>query len=239
MVLAVSTFDDRFLARFLPIRAPATGRPALAHRLATIGVGMLVAILSIQPIRNMLSPAQVMNTVYNRFHLVGTYGAFGSITRPSYQVFCGRDGRTGADRLNEMARVRVQGQARRPRTHASADCAVSPPARLADVVRGPVVVRGATLVRAVHREAARRRPPGALAARYQSFPGSPAPLRARAALRVPFHDSGRAGRDCAVVDAETGGHVFPAELKPNATHRACGANLQVGVPSGPGPPGPA
>src|ERR1039458_34846 len=86
MVLAVSTFDDRFLARFLPMRAPATGRPALAHRLATIGVGILVAILSIQPIRNMLSPAQVMNTVYNRFHLVGTYGAFGSITRPRYEV---------------------------------------------------------------------------------------------------------------------------------------------------------
>jgi len=34
----------------------------------------------------MLSPAQVMNTVYNRFHLVGTYGAFGSITRPRYEV---------------------------------------------------------------------------------------------------------------------------------------------------------
>jgi hypothetical protein len=34
----------------------------------------------------MLSPNQVMNTVYNRFHLVGTYGAFGSITRPRYEV---------------------------------------------------------------------------------------------------------------------------------------------------------
>ena len=58
----------------------------MAYRLATIGVGILVAFLSIQPIRNMLSPAQVMNTVYNRFHLVGTYGAFGSITRPRYEV---------------------------------------------------------------------------------------------------------------------------------------------------------
>jgi hypothetical protein len=27
-----------------------------------------------------------MNTVYNRFHFVGTYGAFGSITRPRYEV---------------------------------------------------------------------------------------------------------------------------------------------------------
>lgn len=86
IVLAVSTFDDRFLSRFLPIRVPETQAPALVHRLATIGVGILVAILSVQPVRNMLSRAQVMNTVYNRFHLAGTYGAFGSITRPRYEV---------------------------------------------------------------------------------------------------------------------------------------------------------
>jgi len=86
MVLAVSTLDDRFLARFLPVRVPATRAPAMAFRITTIGAGILVAILSIAPIRNMLSPTQVMNTVYNRFHLVGTYGAFGSITRPRYEV---------------------------------------------------------------------------------------------------------------------------------------------------------
>ncbi|HLY15614.1 MAG TPA: lipase maturation factor family protein [Bryobacteraceae bacterium] len=86
MVLAVSTFDDRVLARLLRRRPPATERPAMAHRLATAGVGVLVVILSIAPVRNMMSPAQVMNTTYNRFHLVGTYGAFGSITRPRYEV---------------------------------------------------------------------------------------------------------------------------------------------------------
>lgn len=86
IVLAVSTFDDRFLARLVPIRAPEMHAPALAHRLATVGVGILVVILSVQPVRNMLSREQVMNTVYNRFHLVGTYGAFGSITRPRYEV---------------------------------------------------------------------------------------------------------------------------------------------------------
>jgi hypothetical protein len=58
----------------------------LFHRIVAIGLAILVAILSIQPIRNMLSPRQVMNTVYNRLHLVGTYGAFGSITRPRYEV---------------------------------------------------------------------------------------------------------------------------------------------------------
>ena len=86
MVLAFSTFDDRILERVLDMLPRAAGRPALAHRLATIGVGVLVAVLSIQPLRNMLSPAQVMNTDYNRFHLVGSYGAFGSVTRLRYQV---------------------------------------------------------------------------------------------------------------------------------------------------------
>jgi hypothetical protein len=47
---------------------------------------MLIAVLSLQPVRNMLSPGQVMNTSYNPFHLVGTYGAFGGITRQRFEV---------------------------------------------------------------------------------------------------------------------------------------------------------
>jgi len=86
MVLALSTLDDRFLAWIVRVRAPATHSPALVHRAVTIGLGILVVILSIQPVRNMLSRDQVMNTTYNRFHLVGTYGAFGSVTRPRYEV---------------------------------------------------------------------------------------------------------------------------------------------------------
>jgi hypothetical protein len=34
----------------------------------------------------MLSARQIMNTSFNSLHLVGTYGAFGSITRPRYEV---------------------------------------------------------------------------------------------------------------------------------------------------------
>jgi len=86
MVLAISTFDNRALSWVgMSPNAPA-GSTGLVHRVATIGLCTLVGILSIQPIRNMLSPGQVMNTVYNRLHLVGTYGAFGSITRPRYEV---------------------------------------------------------------------------------------------------------------------------------------------------------
>jgi hypothetical protein len=86
MILAISTFDDRALSAILPIHSSAAHSTPLGLKIATAALALMVAILSVRPIRNMLSPNQVMNTVYNRFHLVGTYGAFGSITRPRYEV---------------------------------------------------------------------------------------------------------------------------------------------------------
>jgi len=44
-------------------------------------MGLVVAVMSIAPIRNMISPQQVMNDDYNPFHLVGSYGAFGGVTK--------------------------------------------------------------------------------------------------------------------------------------------------------------
>src|SRR5579864_5992010 len=87
MILAISTFDDRALSVMLRLNSPPSAHaPPLGLKIAGVALAVLVAILSVRPIRNMLSPNQVMNTVYNRFHLVGTYGAFGSITRPRYEV---------------------------------------------------------------------------------------------------------------------------------------------------------
>ncbi len=85
-VIAISAIDDRRLSAFLAIRAPETHTPALTFRIVTFALTALVVVLSIKPIRNLLSPRQVMNTIYNQFHFIGTYGAFGSITRPRYEV---------------------------------------------------------------------------------------------------------------------------------------------------------
>ena len=52
----------------------------------TYGLAVIVAVMSIPVVINMLSARQIMNTSFNSFHLVGTYGAFGSITRPRYEV---------------------------------------------------------------------------------------------------------------------------------------------------------
>ena len=86
IVLAIGTLDDRWFAGWIPARSTAATAPVLLHRIAVVAVAILVAILSVNPIRNMLSSSQAMNREYNPFHLVGTYGAFGSITRPRYEV---------------------------------------------------------------------------------------------------------------------------------------------------------
>ncbi|HET8550278.1 MAG TPA: lipase maturation factor family protein [Bryobacteraceae bacterium] len=86
IVLAIPMLDDRSLGWLLPLRAPELHAPGLPHTIALGAVSVLVLWLSIDPIRNMLSPRQIMNTTFNPFHLVGTYGAFGSITKTRYEV---------------------------------------------------------------------------------------------------------------------------------------------------------
>ena len=46
----------------------------------------LVGLLSVNPIVNLLSPGQVMNTSFEPLHIVNTYGAFGSITRVRNEI---------------------------------------------------------------------------------------------------------------------------------------------------------
>ena len=86
MVLAFSTLSDTQLAFFLPLTAPPLRPPAPVHRHAILAVTALVVLLSYYPVHNMLSRRQVMNAPYNPFHLVSTYGAFGSISRRRYEV---------------------------------------------------------------------------------------------------------------------------------------------------------
>lgn len=42
--------------------------------------------LSVEPFKNLFSPNQYMNYCWNRWHLVGAYGAFGSVTKERYEV---------------------------------------------------------------------------------------------------------------------------------------------------------
>ncbi len=86
IIPAIACFDDQFLSRLLPrglvrraeaasVRAE-TSRPMLVTAWT---VTAIIALLSIQPVLNMLSPQQIMNTSFDPFNLVNTYGAFGSV----------------------------------------------------------------------------------------------------------------------------------------------------------------
>jgi hypothetical protein len=52
----------------------------------SIGLALLIAALSVSPVVNMLSAGQVMNTSFNRLHLVNTYGAFGSVGQERLEI---------------------------------------------------------------------------------------------------------------------------------------------------------
>ena len=85
LVLAFTTLDDRFLS-WLPIAMPALRPTPAAQRFAVYGLGVLVALLSVPPVINMLSPGQLMNSAFNPLQIVNTYGAFGSITKERFEI---------------------------------------------------------------------------------------------------------------------------------------------------------
>jgi hypothetical protein len=85
VVISLPLLDDRWWG-WLPVAPPAMSSPPTVYRVAVFAALGLVAVLSVQPIRNILSRRQLMNFSFNRLHLVGTYGAFGSITRTRYEI---------------------------------------------------------------------------------------------------------------------------------------------------------
>ena len=85
VTLCIPTLDDRFLS-WLPLSPPLLHEPSLVHRGAIYALAAVVAVLSVAPTLNMLSASQIMNTSFEPFHLVNTYGAFGGITRTRYEI---------------------------------------------------------------------------------------------------------------------------------------------------------
>jgi hypothetical protein len=92
IALCVSCFDDRWLGRLAPqylrSRVGALGTPELRkpHALAVGALVVVVALLSLNPVGNMLSPRQVMNMSYDPLHLVNSYGMFGSMVRERHEI---------------------------------------------------------------------------------------------------------------------------------------------------------
>ncbi|MEY2479298.1 MAG: hypothetical protein QOI04_225 [Verrucomicrobiota bacterium] len=90
---ALACFDDRAWSKILP-RALARRAEAAAAN-AQISMSMLrtswaiaaiVAVLSIQPVLNIFSRNQIMNTSFDPLDLVNTYGAFGAVGKERFNV---------------------------------------------------------------------------------------------------------------------------------------------------------
>jgi len=93
IVPALACFDDGFWAKLLPralVRhaqaASARAEPSRPMLVTAWTVTAVIALLSIQPVLNMLSPQQIMNTSFDPLNLVNTYGAFGSVGRERLNV---------------------------------------------------------------------------------------------------------------------------------------------------------
>ncbi len=86
LTLGIAAFDDRTLGLVLRFgHAPLTAPPAW-YVGAALACTLLVLVLSYWPVRNLLSRRQAMNASFNPFHLVNTYGAFGSISRERHEI---------------------------------------------------------------------------------------------------------------------------------------------------------
>ncbi|XP_063682569.1 lipase maturation factor 1-like isoform X1 [Bolinopsis microptera] len=99
MLPSIFCFDDGYLLRFFSkttqnyvamadrISVKCQNKPARYQRAVLNGsMGVLLMFLSVPVIQNLLSSRQQMNTSFDSFRLVNTYGAFGSITKERTEV---------------------------------------------------------------------------------------------------------------------------------------------------------
>jgi hypothetical protein len=105
MVVAFAAVPDSFYAAIWPgVHAGPLAPPPSWYLAAVLGLTGLVVVLSYWPVRNLLGSHQLMNFAFNRFHLVGTYGAFGSVTRERHEIVI--EGTTDAE-VTERTEWRV------------------------------------------------------------------------------------------------------------------------------------
>lgn len=100
IVPSLAYFDDRWYAslfsratrrrvahlQHLQQRDSPLVDPGNTRKAVNVSVGILLAFLSLPVVVNLLSSRQAMNTSFEPFRIVNTYGAFGSITRQRTEV---------------------------------------------------------------------------------------------------------------------------------------------------------
>ena len=200
LFLAFSTLDAKFLSGLVSLRSPTFTPPHPMLGWFHYAIAGLVVLMSIPVVANMVSARQIMNTSFNSLHLVGTYGAFGSITRPRYEVIV--EG-TDDEASLSTARWREYQFKGKPGALNYRPAQIAPYhlrldwlmwfAAMSDYRRLPVVCEFCG-------ETARRRCGGAKPAARECISRSSASLRARHPVRISLHHSGRTSPHRQLVD---------------------------------------
>jgi Lipase maturation factor len=87
IILAASAVDNSSAAALFPVPdPPALPGPPLWFAGLVIAFAVMTVFLSYWPVRNLVSSHQRMNAAFNPYHLINTYGAFGSIGRIRLEV---------------------------------------------------------------------------------------------------------------------------------------------------------
>jgi hypothetical protein len=86
VVLGLSAFSDQMLAVILSSETRPLAPRWIGFDWLLYGLAAATLLLSIKPTLNLFSKEQAMNATYNPLHLVGSYGAFGSVTKRRHEV---------------------------------------------------------------------------------------------------------------------------------------------------------
>ena len=97
IAVALSAFDDSFFERLVPPKtrawvleqvagAKGEASESALRRRTVQGLAVVVAVLSVFPVVNMVSPDQAMNASFDPLSIVNTYGAFGSVEHERHEV---------------------------------------------------------------------------------------------------------------------------------------------------------
>ncbi|GAB3563172.1 lipase maturation factor family protein [Arthrobacter alkaliphilus] len=92
IVLAFAAVSDPVAHAVLPFIPERTAPPGTVPQTPAwwlaivLAVTLLLVVLSYWPVRNLLSRQQLMNASFNRWQLVNTYGAFGTVTKHRVEI---------------------------------------------------------------------------------------------------------------------------------------------------------
>ncbi|WP_245678286.1 lipase maturation factor family protein [Chondromyces crocatus] len=110
IIPAIACFDDELMKKLLPrklslwLSDEMPAEPSRPHRIGAAGLLVVVLGLSVDPVVNLISPRQVMNTSFDALALVNSYGAFGSVGRERYEaILSGRRGSSEEDDASWLA----------------------------------------------------------------------------------------------------------------------------------------